>query len=401
VIVLPDPAVLAVGADPHTSADLLLPPAELYTPMGRLGLASQAMGAHGALVLGDLTGRPVQSSGCNGAVVWRTTCPIPSAEEGQWWRDDLASNEALYGLSITRTLALGGNHDTDMTGWFATWVDPLANEGIPAASRSTSERYEVQLQVGATVWSVLMVSDAPSDRSTGGRCDTLSGDPEDCSTEGEPAGEISPDQLAWLRWRLDRAEANGRPVILATHAPPPRTTVGSWPGEARAEVCPGVIFHGLHTRDAAQVPDRTDLDHIGADGLTPLQRADRWGGTIPYPHEDWAADLLADYPGVVVLWLAGHSHVRVPDLVFDGHGTVATIEGTTVVQVGGLTRQHCTTPGACFAQAARLELRGDGSWELERWALDPQWTPGSCPTAATLPAVIPGPFGNVPVLEGP
>jgi hypothetical protein len=391
------------------------------------------MGAHAALVLGDVVGdRAVDVDGdrdvdCSVPRVQTATCPWPSPWAAQLWRAAVAAHPIpLWALQGNHDghqavpLVAGGVNYSEPNGWWLQTVRPLEQPGVVGG---TVDAYEVRVELAGGAWSLLVVSDVGwrQDRAQGGRVDwrDLPWRAEAyarASTMGWPGQVVTEEQIAWLEDRLVAAEVAGRHVAVATHAPPAGTVVlTDAPGRAYAQVCPpsstfpgGIYVHGTsltqYPRDADLLPARSDLEGTGNPREVEhewVSAAIRWQpGQAPDPM--WALELVRRHH--VDLWVAGHNHLPVPDLVVEGRGVRwdDPASGTVFLSHGSLTSAWCSTAGACRSQAARLELRGDGSWSWERWSMQSSTLglPAGCATAAKLPDARPAPWG-LPVETGP
>ena len=89
----------------------------------------------------------------------------------------------------------------------------------------------------------------------------------DTLVEGEPHGELGPDQLAWLDARL--AEAPDRPTLVALHHPPFRTGIGHLDRSMLRDALDLALVIGRHRQ-----VERVACGHVHR----PIQR--RWAGTV-------------------------------------------------------------------------------------------------------------------------
>lgn len=425
-----DVYVLAVGGDPHLDYEWRSTGGNILGRFfnvggGGIGLP-RSMQADAYLLLGDIVSdRQVDVNGdrvvdCSVDRTWTDTCEFPSPWSGQMVIDTYAmygGGRPFWGIT--------GNHDgnppvatiagiDEPNEWWRTYVAPLMVAGVV---HSESAHVEVQVQMPGGIWTILLVNDWDwaEDRGRGGKCDLRDWSVPvyaHCSTKGWPNGTITTEQLMWLESAIARAEAAGRHVLVATHQPPPYTTVLTGaPGEAYAEVCPGVrvqqpSLEAHFPRDVDILPLRADLDGAG----NPREIAHDWASSLlrweggAQPDTDWAVELVQRHPGVVRVWVSGHNHIPVPDLEYGGRGVRYDdpVSGTTWLAHGALTTGWCTTAGFCRQQAARLELHADGSWTWERWAVQGGTVqlPAACWTEASLPAVRPGPWDGLPIEIG-
>ena len=213
--------------------------------------------------------------------------------------------------SIEQIYQLVGNHDASGPGedtqwWFRKWIDPeglnplysrVRNERRPFAIDGTWERYS--FAVGNILFLMM------SDRNDGGP-------PKGRSEKGGwPAGAITRDTFEWWKGKV---EANRDKIIVTcAHHVLRDTTVasGRWEG-VRSE------YHGKFDDAAGAsylywVGDETDSNAF--------------------------QEYLEQHPGVIDLWLAGHTHTH-PD---DRYGNKSHIErrwGVTFANVAALTRHH-------------------------------------------------------------
>lgn len=423
---------VAVGSDPHQDYDHLLRGADTIGRFVNTAALPSRMGADAWLLLGDLGGdRRSDLNGdrvvdCTVDRVWDGVCEYPSPWSGQLYTDAVAT----YGAGLPHWV-VAGNHDgqpplpaipalDEPNEWWRRTVHPLQAEGLTDADQAASHQ-EVRVDLPSGSWVLLLVHDWSwmQDRAIGGRCDLVGFSGLEhlystCSTRGWPNGVISTEQVVWLESRIQAAEDAGHHVLVATHQPPPHTVVLTGaPGEAQAEVCPGIRVHSPvlknhYPRDADLLPLRTDLDGPG----NPREVAHDWASTLlrwepgQTPDLDWGVDLVRRHPGVVRLWLSGHNHLPIPDLVYAGRGVRYddAVSGTTWLAHGALTQTWCSTTGACRPQAAVLDLHGDGTWSWERWALQSlanQALPAGCTTSASVPQTLPGPWVGLPIETGP
>lgn len=431
-----------VGSDPHLDYDLR----QGQDTTALAFNAANVFGADGALILGDLYGaRSSDLDGdrewdCTVDRTWNTTCEYPSAYLGARY----AAAVGLWDVDGTRPdLWLSGNHDghPPLPGlpsldtpdeWQRRWLDPAGQPCVVDVGREYA-RCDVTVAPEGDepgTWTVLLLHDQTGhqDRAVGGRCDLrdyagLTAYRAGCSTRGWPTGVVTPYQLVWLEAQVALAQLEGRHVVVATHQPVPGTVALSGGGAAYVPQCtqgilaqtPPPASHHV-PRDADLLPARTDLDApIPGDpyGRTPLQAAVEWEGALVRwypgtpPDPGWGLELVRRYPGVVRVWVSGHNHLPVPDLVdHEGHGTVErdAASGTTFLAVGAITRWWMTTSGTGHPQAALLDLHADGTWAWTRLSLQ---THGSglavhgCGGAAKLPPARPAPWVDLAVEVGP
>ena len=236
--------------------------------------------------------------------------------------------------SIEQIYHLVGNHDASGPGedtqwWFRKWIDPeglnplysrVRNERRPFAIDGTWERYS--FAVGNILFLMM------SDRNDGGP-------PKGRSEKGGwPAGAITRDTFEWWKGKV---EVNRDKIIVTcAHHVLRDTTVasGRWEG-VRSE------YHGKFDDAAGAsylywVGDETDSNAF--------------------------QEYLEQHPGVIDLWLAGHTHTH-PD---DRYGNKSHIErrwGVTFANVAALTRHHGVKHRPLFPMS-RLLTFTKGSREL-------------------------------------
>jgi hypothetical protein len=407
--------------------------------------AGATFGADGALSLGDLYGaRQSDLDGdrvwdCSVDRVWDASCEYPSTYLGEQYEAAVA----LWDPGGTMPdLWVYGNHDgppaipsipahATPDAWKRAHVDPSDEPCVVDVGREYV-RCDVVVDDGtaSATWTILALNDqtAHQDRAIGGRCDLrdyagLDALRAGCSTRGWPVGVVTPYQIEWLESQVALASAEGRHVVVATHQPVPDTVALSGRGASYVPQCstgilvqspPPAAHH--NPRDADLLPARTDLDWPIADdpyGRTPLEAAAEWEGAVVRwypgspPDPDWGLDLVRRYPGAVSIWLSGHNHIPVPDLVdHEGRGTVYrdVPSGTAFLAVGAVTRWWMTTAGTGHPQAALLDLAADGTWAWTRIAVQTHGAglaPHGCGGTAKLPSTRPAPWVDLPVETGP
>lgn len=400
--------------------------------------------ADGAVVLGDLYGaRQSDLDGdrvwdCTVDRVWDASCEYPSAYLGAAYESAVALWDPL---GVRPDLWVDGNHDGPPSipgtlhatpdAWKRLYLNP-ADE--PCVTSSGREYARCDVLVGdagqSTTWTLLLLHDqtAHQDRAVGGRCDLRDYSGLDalragCSTRGWPVGVVTPYQIEWLEAQVALAADEGRRVVVASHQPVPNTVALSGRGASYVPQCAQGIYvqtpppasHHV-PRDADLLPARTDLDvPIPGDpyGRTPLQAAVEWEGALVRwypgapPDPDWGLELVRRYPGTVRVWLSGHNHLPVPDLVdHEGRETVYRDpeSGTAFLALGAVTRWWVTTSGTGHPQAALLDLGGDGSWAWTRLSIQTHGTGlagHGCGGAAKLPPTRPAPWVDLPIETGP
>lgn len=428
-----------VGSDPHLDYDLR----QGQDTSALAFNAANVFGADGALILGDLYGaRSSDLDGdrewdCSVDRFWSATCEYPSDALGARYRADA---DLWDPARVRPLLVVDGNHDGPPSipgiaanatpdAWRNRWFPTAGVPCVVEAGREYARCDVIVADAGhSAAWTILVLNDqtAHQDRAIGGRCDLRDYDGLTalrlgCSTRGWPVGVVTPYQLEWLEAQVALAAREGRRVVVGTHQPVPDTVVLSGPGAAYTPQCAqGIAVQapppGAHhnPRDADLLPARTDLDEpIPGDGRTPLQVAAeeagvvlRWYPGAP-PDRSWGLDLVRRYPGTVLVWISGHNHLPVPDLVdHQGRGAVYRdpASGTAFLALGAITRWWVTTSGTGHPQAALLDLRADGTWAWTRLALQ---THGAglaahgCGGAAKLPPTRPAPWVDLPVEVGP
>jgi hypothetical protein len=441
-LVHPEPAFRwAVGSDPHLDWDLWQ---GQDTTRLLFNAAVGAMDADGVLILGDLYG--ARKSDLNGDRVWDCTvdrrwdgvCEYPGAYLGQKYRDSILVWDPL---DTRPDLWLTGNHDghvpqptiaslDTVDEWERTWLRPDDQPCLVERGREYA-RCDVIVASGGLshAWTVLLLPDQTShqDRAIGGRCDLRDYDGltklrEGCSTYGWPTGVITPYQLEWVESQIALAQKDGRSVIVATHQPVPDTVALSSRASSYVPQCAqGILVqrpppNPHFPRDADYLPARTDLDNpIPGDpyGRTPLDAAQEYVGSVvrwypgQSPDDTWGLDLVRRYPGVVRVWLSGHNHVPVPDLVDHlGRGMVHRdpVSGTAFLASGAITRYWLSTSGTGHPMAGTLDLGANGTWTWTRWSIQSHASgvaSHGCGTPAALPPTRPAPWVGVPVESGP
>ena len=212
---------------------------------------------------------------------------------------------------IEQIYSLIGNHDASGPGeetqwWYRKWIDPeglhpefsqVRRERRPYPIDGNWERYSFR---AGNVLFLMM-----SDRNDGG--------PPKGRSEfgGWPAGAITRETFEW--WKR-MVEANqDRIIVTCAHHVLRDTTVASGRGEGIA-----AGYHGKYG---------------DAEGASYLY----WVGD----ETDSTAfqDYLAQHPGAIDLWLAGHTHTH-PDDCFGGKSHVETRWGVTFANVAAMTRHH-------------------------------------------------------------
>ncbi|TGB37457.1 hypothetical protein [Mycolicibacterium peregrinum] len=242
--------------------------------------------------------------------------------------DDAEGREVRRQLSVMRkhrredVYSVCGNHDRSGLSepdawWWQKWIDPLgahtAHSGVDAAARpypvsGTWERYS--FRVGNLLF--LMLSDRNEPSQTVGR-GTLG---------GNPGGVVSAETFKW--W-ANMVEQNRDSIIVTVHHYVLKDTTvasGEWEGVRRDS--DGRLHEHYHRPFLEGTPQ-------GASYLY-------WVGGKP---DSGAFErYLAEHPGAVALWLAGHTHTN-PD---DSHGGKTHIEqawgGTYFMNVASLSRHH-------------------------------------------------------------
>jgi hypothetical protein len=231
---------------------------------------------------------------------------------------------------------LAGNHDASTSGgpaenWFRRYADPLgefpALSGVqrqrrPYAIEGTWERY--RFDVGNVRFLVMSDrNDGPRPRGRG-------------SFGGNPGGAVTAETFDW--W-VDQVESNRDKILItAHHYVLKETTVASGPWEG--------------FRDKDRYGRRTPLYH----GYFP-DGAPMGAGYLYWvdgnPDAEAFERYLADHPGCVDLWLAGHSHVPAGH-VRNGRSHIERKWGVTFVNCAALTRHHATAGMEYFPAMSRV-----------------------------------------------
>lgn len=256
-----------------------------------------------ALDVGDMSGRHLE---------------LPSDEEGLEIRRQFDTmtrhrREDVYSLC--------GNHDRSgldepEAWWWQKWLDPMGqyteSSGVdpsrrPFAVDGTWERYS--FQVGNALF--LVMSDINEPTQVVGR-GTLG---------GNPGGVVRGETFDW--WRDMVTKNQDKVIVTAHHYVLKDTTVasGEWEGVRQNEA--GEWVEHYHRPFEQGTPN-------GASYLY-------WVGSKPDSAQ--FETFLAEHPGAVNLWLAGHTHTH-PD---DNHGGKSHIEerwGTYFMNVASLSRYH-------------------------------------------------------------
>jgi hypothetical protein len=222
---------------------------------------------------------------------------------------------------------IAGNHDASpgnapssvgkpANWWFRKWIDPVgefpATSGVDAALRpypieGSWERYTFK----AGNIRFLMMSDRNDLPYPVGRHEWGG---------GSPAGAVTSETFDWWRRHVD--EADGEITISCHHHMLRETTVGSGDYEGVAQYPDGRYRHGrYHGVDG--VPE-------GASYLYFLD--DR-------PKAQAFETYLAEHPGIVDIWLGGHTHTY-PDDVLNGRSHVERKWGTHFVNCAQLSKYH-------------------------------------------------------------
>lgn len=438
----------AVGSDPHLDYDLFK---GQNTTQLFFTAAGGAMSANGVLVLGDLYGaRKADLDGnrtwdCEVERRWNDTCEYPSASLGQAYRNAILSwdpNDSKVDLWLT------GNHDghvpiptipslDEVDEWEHTWLRQTVQQCVVEIGREYVRCDIFVADAGQShIWTLLLLPDqtAHQDRAIGGRCDFrdfhgLTALRDGCSTKGWPVGVITPYQLEWAEAEIALAKKEQRSVIIATHHPVPNTVALSSRATSYVPQCASEILiqkpppNDHFSADEDFLPNRTDLTTpIPGDpyGRTPILAGEEYVGSVvrwypgQSPDDMWGLDLVRRYPGVVKLWLSGHNHTPVPDLIdHTGKGMVYTdAESQTVfLASGAITRWWMSTPTVISTNgqsvttghpmANTLDLYADGSAVWTRWSIQSHSQGVStlgCGTAAQLPPTRPAPWVGVPVV---
>jgi hypothetical protein len=212
-----------------------------------------------------------------------------------------------------------GNHDRNALDepqgqWFRKWIDPLGENTEyskvnrhcrPFQINGTWERYS--FMVGNILF--LMMSDINEKTQKIGRG----------QLGGNPGGVVSIDTFKW--WRSQISENNDKIIVSVHHYPLKDTTVasGDWEGMRKQE--DGKWTGNYHKYYESGTP-------IGASYLYYV------GGK---KDSGVFEKFLEDNPGIIDLWLSGHTHAM-PDDTTGNKSKITERWGTTFINVCPLTR---------------------------------------------------------------
>lgn len=246
---------------------------------------------------------------------------VPADDEGkevvrQFSALEKHPREAIYSVC--------GNHDRSglnepAAWWWQKWIDPMGQHpdcsGVDPAKRpypveGTWERYS--FRVGNLLF--LMMSDINEPTQTIGRGDL----------GGNPGGVVSGETFQW--WK-NMVEANPESIIISVHHYMLKdTTVASGEWEGMRKDAEGNWVEHYHGYKPQGTPR----------GASYLYFVDSTPDAQAFEH------YLAKHPGVVDIWLGGHTHAH-PD---DNHGGKTHIErkwGSWFINAACLSRYHGST----------------------------------------------------------
>jgi hypothetical protein len=308
---------------------------------------------------------------------WDIALHLGDFSGGETPPQDAEGEEVVRQLGALRThrrealYALVGNHDASGADeptqwWFRKWVDPTGESTgysgvdrarVPYPIAGTWERYA--FRVGNLLFLVM------GDRNDGGP--PVGRGP----WGGYPAGAVTGETFAW--WRR-MVEANPDCVILSAHHHMLKeTTVGSGPWEGYVRDEQGTWQPRYHRYFADGGPEGASYLYF-VDGQPDSQAFERylashrpgeWPHAPPDPTHPGAQPHAPrdmndpDRPGVIDLWLGGHTHTN-PDDRFGGRSHVERKWGVTFVNCAALSRYH----GRHNVPMSRLFTFADGSDEV-------------------------------------
>lgn len=308
---------LWVVSDPHVLSDLAHSSASPFEPYGRESLGKairHALGQDGqynwpaidaVLMLGDVS----------------ATQGAPTDAEGQEYVRQLGTGGAL--LPRSRFYALVGNHDaTPGQEWAIRWLDPCgtnpAESGIVNAERPfpiTAPCSPLAYRVDMGNLTILMLSDRNEGLVPHGRF-LPNGT---YASGGRPAGAVQQSTVDWWQAQVADARAANRLVVTTAHHMLRETTAWTADGEACA-------FHNCTT---------TPEDAEGGAYLYFLLNGEQYTSKAQVFEQ-----LLAASPGLVDMWIGGHTHAdpRVADPAGRTHSE--SVWGVHFINAAGLTRYH-------------------------------------------------------------
>ena len=255
---------------------------------------------------------------------------------------------------------LGGNHDRSgldepKNWWWRKWVDPTGEHTryseVDSAKRpypieGTWERYS--FRAGNLLF--LMMSDINEPTQKVGR-GTLG---------GNPGGVVTGETFEW--WKR-MVEANQDSIIIsAHHYVLKETTVASGEWEGIRKSPDGKWRSHYHGYKPRGTPKGASYLYW-VDSKPDAQAFERY---------------LADHPGAVAIWLAGHTHTN-PDDTYGNKSHIETRWGTHFINVAALSRYHArltTLPMSRLLTFKGSELRVQCYLHTSQWV--PQgWYPKS------------------------